>query len=110
MLGPGWLCQPELPPGAILTSRTSRSEVPFVLSRDFQLPVLVLASNCSSLPLTNDVDVKPDGGVASTVLPYAATPMMGTTQSHFSLRCIAVHSLSRSCERFLVRCWVVGVL
>src|SRR4051795_7944090 len=102
MLGPGWLCQPELPPGAILTSRTSRSEVPFVLSRDFQLAVLVLASNCSSLPLANDVDVKPDGGVASTVLPYAAMAMMGTTQSHFSLRCMMRSLLSRSCERLMV--------
>src|SRR4051794_6252931 len=109
MLGPGWLCQPELPPGAILTSRTSRSEVPFVLSRDFQLAVLVLASNCSSLPLASDVDVKPDGGVAITVLPYAAMPMMGTTQSHFSLRCMMRSLLSRSCERLLVRRWVVGV-
>src|SRR4051794_25010233 len=109
MLGPGWLCQPELPPGAILTSRTSRSEVPFVLSRDFQLAVLVLASNCSSLPLASDVDVKPDGGVASTVLPYAAMAMTGTTQSHFSLRCIMRSLLSRSCERLMVRRWVVGV-
>src|SRR3954453_23682487 len=99
MLGPGWRCQPELPPGAILTSRTSRFEVPFVLSRDFQSPVLVLASNCSIVPFASDVEVKPDGGVASTVLPYAVMAMTGTTQNHFSLRCMVLSLLSHSCER-----------
>src|SRR5690242_21768276 len=96
MPGPGWLCQPELPPGAILTSRTSTSEDPLVLTRDFQLPVLVLASNCSNLAFASDVEVKFEGGVASTVLPYPVVTTMATTQSHFSLRCMMRSLLSRS--------------
>src|SRR5215216_4426450 len=71
-LGPGWLCQPKLPPGAIVFCRTWRSEIPLVLIRAFQnlvgvpglMSVLTLVSMSVKRP-TPIVDVVTlSGGVA----------------------------------------------
>ena len=66
-LGPGWLCHPNDPPGAILFERTWRSEAPVMLIFEAQAPTLPLVLKGLSFPTPNVVGVTPDGGVAMTV-------------------------------------------
>src|SRR6266852_4181877 len=92
-LGPGWLCQPNVPPGAIVFCRTWRSETPFVLIRACQksvavpelMSVFVVASMSSKRPTPIVVVVTRRGVVARTVPAYNAPPAAQArrAQSHF---------------------------
>src|SRR5215211_169844 len=74
-LGPGWLCQPKVPPGAIVFCSTWRSEAPLVLSLAFQAPVLTWVSIASKRPVAMGMVVTPEGGVACAGRMISAAPM-----------------------------------
>src|SRR5438094_2797725 len=92
-LGPGWLCQPNVPPGTIVFCRTWRSVTPFVLIRACQksvavpalTSVFVVASMSLKRPIPMVVVVTPRGVVARTVPAYTATPAVQArrAQTHF---------------------------
>src|SRR6185503_6936990 len=71
-LGPVWLCQPKVPPGATVFWMTYRCEGPLVLIMAFQKSletpglrsVLANTSMSSNVPFAIVTDVTPDCGVA----------------------------------------------
>src|SRR4029453_18180484 len=63
--GPGWVCQPNVPPGTTVFFTILRSEDPLVSMFNFQSPVLMCTSISGKAPLAMSSVVTPDGGVAS---------------------------------------------
>jgi hypothetical protein len=86
-LGPGWRCQPKVPPGAIVFCSTWRSELFLVWIRDFQnlvgvpglMSVLALASISAKRPTPRMVVVTPEGGVACAGSMSSAAATRPTT-------------------------------
>src|SRR4029453_1337975 len=63
--GPGWLCQPSVPPGSIVTFTTWRSATPSVSISAFHSPSMALALISPNDALARSVGCSPEGGVAS---------------------------------------------
>ena len=68
MAGPGWLCQPVVPPGAKCRLRTTKSDG---LILALMLEVWIFARSLK-VPLPSGVGVTPWGGVA-TAMPAGTT-------------------------------------
>src|SRR5437773_6702185 len=83
-LGPGWLCQPKLPPGTTRLSVVMTSVSPFVRRLSFQSPVLRLTSTGGRLPTPIVVLVTPLAGVARVTPANAATPSTATSRARLS--------------------------
>src|SRR5215211_3844832 len=91
---PGWLCQPEEPPGSTVICAMATS----VPTWSGMVPSDTL------VPRAKGTFTSPDGGVASTdPAAYAATPTMPTTKSPFSFRCMTLQppsALNKSASWF----------
>src|SRR5262245_19959788 len=81
-LGPGWLCQPKLPPGAILLDRTWMSVAPVVFISAVHAPILPFVSMEPNFPIPKIVGWTPKGGVANTVPAYTAAPRAAASEAH----------------------------
>src|SRR5262249_62331021 len=81
-LGRGWLCQPTLPPGAILLDRTWISVAPVVFISAVHAPILPFVSMEPNFPIPKIVGWTPKGGVANTVPAYTAAPRAAASEAH----------------------------
>src|SRR5262249_61671315 len=88
-LGPGWLCHPKFPPGAILFDRTHMSDARVALIFELHGPTLALTSKEVSLPIPYGVGVTSLGGVAATVDAYTATPTAAANEGKTNLDLIS---------------------
>src|SRR5438552_1642429 len=98
-LGPGWLCQPKVPPGAILFSRTWMSVAPVVVICALHAPILPFVSMAPNLPIPNTVGFTPEGGVASTAPAYTAVPRTTAREAHANFDLISPPSRPRLSRR-----------
>src|SRR5919197_1077842 len=89
--GPGWLCQPSVPPGSIVTFTTWRSVTPSVLILASQSPSVAFALISPNCALARSVGCSPAAGVASA----------GTTTNAVATRAAtaAIPVAARTCLR-----------
>src|SRR6478735_9868525 len=96
-LGPGWLCQPNVPPGAMTFSTMWTSVAPLAEFWIFQKSLAAPGSTSVwalawiplwKVPMTGDHGgfVTPEGGVAIATPAYAVVPASPRANAQISLR------------------------